>query len=172
MLAVTETAFDGAHLSVPQVAVREAEPYVAIAVSGPMTRLPEFAPQKFPLLHDWMGRNGIAGKAGFFRYRRFRNDGVVELEVGTTTQKAVPGEGAVLSLTLPAGRYAVATYTGPYDRLHDAMCMLNGWIAGRGLVPAGNPGRPDCQTEIYRVSPADTDDPAKWMTELLVKIMD
>ncbi|MBZ0162605.1 MAG: GyrI-like domain-containing protein [Notoacmeibacter sp.] len=172
MLAVTETAFDGAHLSVPQVVTRKEEPYVAIAVSGPMTDMPAFAPQKFPVLHEWMGRNGIAGGAGFFRYRRFRDDGAVEMEVATTTREPVAGEGEVPSSALPGGRYAIATFTGPYDRLHDAMCMLNGWIAGRGLAPAGEPDRPDCQVEIYRVSPADTDDPAQWVTELRVKIAD
>ncbi len=141
MLAVTETAFDGAHLSVPQVVTRDPQPYVAIAVSGPMTRMPEFAPTKLPILQAWMIRNGIAGEAGFFRYRRFRDDGVVEMEVATTTPEPVAGEGEVLSSALPAGRYATATFTGPYDRLHDSMCMLNGWIAGRGLTPDGAPGR-------------------------------
>ena len=48
--------------------------------------------------------------------------------------------------------------------------MLEGWMRGRGLEPAGEPGEPACQLEIYRVSPMDESDPAKLVTELLVKL--
>ena len=172
MLAPTETAMPGIGLSIPSVVERKAVPYLAIAASGPMRALPEFAPPKFEALHRWMRENGVPAGEGFFRYRRFGEDGGVEMEIATVTEAPTTGAGEVEAHELPAGRYALATYKGPYDRLFDAFAMLNGWIAARGLRPAGRPGSPECQAEIYRISPARTGDPAKWETDLLVKLAD
>ncbi|MFZ2101444.1 MAG: GyrI-like domain-containing protein [Oricola sp.] len=177
MLPVEKTAYEGAGVSVPSVITRKAEPYVAIAVAGPMPKLSEFAPQKFPDLHRWMAENGVAsGMAGFFRYRRFDRSGLVELEVGTTTLKPEKAGDGVIAGEIPAGRYAHAVHTGPYDRLHDAFLMLEGWMGGRGLTPEGDYGpdgeSPACQMEIYRVTPMQENDPRLWKTEILVKLAD
>ncbi|MCB1457506.1 MAG: GyrI-like domain-containing protein [Nitratireductor sp.] len=175
MLATTETALHGAGLSIPSVLERKAEPFLAIAATGEMVKLPEFAPPKFAILHGYMAENGIEGRYGFFRYRRF-SDGAVTLDVGTATTGAASGDGEVIAGELPAGRYASATYRGPYDRLYDAFLMLEGWLKGRGLACEGtHDGKgwePACQLEIYRISPADTDDPMQWETDLLLKIAD
>lgn len=170
MLAVTQTALPGIGLSIPQVGDRHAQPYLAIRANGPMQQLPQFAPGNFERLHNFMRKNGVEAGEGFFRYRAFREDGSVELDVGTTTGRAVGGGGEVFADTLPAGRYASATYTGPYDRLYDAFCMLNGWVTARGLAVAGEDDAPECQVEIYRISPAQEADPVRWETDLLLKI--
>lgn len=172
MLAPTETDMPGIGLTIPSVMERKAVPYLAIAASGPMRDLPQFAPPKFHALHGWMRDNGVAARDGFFRYRRFGADGSVELEVGSITGGATAGGGEVVAGELPAGRYACATYRGPYDRLYDAFAMLNGWIEARGLTQAGQSGAPDCQVEIYRISPAQTADPMQWKTDLLLKLKD
>jgi len=176
MLSVEKTAREGVALSIPSVVTREAEPYLAIRTHGPMTKLPEFAPPLFPRLHQWMNDNAIAsGTSGFFRYRRFCGADV-ELEVGTTTLAPARGDGEVIAGELPAGRYAHAVHTGPYDRLYDAFLMLEGWMGGRGLTPAGQYGpdgaRPDCQIEIYRVTPMQAEDPLRWKTDILIKLAD
>ncbi|GIL03284.1 MAG: DNA gyrase inhibitor [Alphaproteobacteria bacterium] len=168
MLAITETAMPGIGLSIPAVIEREAVPYLAIRASGPMRELVRFAPPVFHRLHGWMREHGVAGRDGFFRYRRFGADGTVELDVGTTTAAAASGGGEVIADMLPAGRYAAATYAGPYDRLYDAFAMLNGWMAARGLAAARAGGEIGCQVEIYRVSPAQTEDASKWETDILV----
>jgi effector-binding domain-containing protein len=171
MLAVTETNMDDAGLSIPHVVKRGAEPYLAIAVSGPMTDLPSFGPPKFGELHAWMGGRGTKPSGpGFFRYRSFDDEGNVTLEAGSPVAAGTAGSGEVLADVLPAGRYAAATYTGPYDRLYDAFLMLNGWLRGRGLEPDGVPGEPGCQLEIYRVTPMDEKDPARLVTELLIRL--
>lgn len=175
MLPVEKTAFEGAGLSVPCVIVRDAESYVALAASGPMPRLPEFAPPKLPELHRWMAENGVVpGGPSFFRYRLFDSARHVELEVGSPAVGAITPAGGIIAGELPAGRYAFATHTGPYDRLYDAFLMLEGWMGGRGLTPEGVYGpegaRPGCQMEIYRVTPTDEKDPRRWKTDILVKL--
>ena len=177
MLNVVNTAAPGLALTVPSVVTLKAEPYLAIATKGPMPKLPQFAPQKFDELHNWMASHDIdSGGKAFFRYRRFDNAGNVELEVGNTTLKKVAANGAVVAGELPAGRYASATYTGPYDRLYDCFLMLNGWLRGRDLTPdASHDGSGEtigCQLEVYRVSPATEPNPNKWSTDLLIRLKD
>lgn len=177
MLPVDKTAFEGAGLSIPCVIIRKAEPYMAIPASGPMPELPEFAPPKFAVLHDWLRDRGVGPVGpGLFRYRRFGGDGSVVVEVGNMVAAAVAPEGEVIAGEIPAGRYAFAVHSGPYDRLHDAFLMLEGWMGGRGLTPDGAYDRdgsaPACQAEIYRVTPMEENDPRKWRTEIFVKLAD
>ena len=170
MLADTQTAMPGIGISIPVVVERPAQPYLALRAEGRMHDLPVFAPPKFADLHDAMRQRAIHAGDGFFRYRRFTADGGVELDVGTCTQQDEDGRGDIFCDKLPAGRYAFATYRGPYDRLYDAFAMLEGWIETRGLAPAGSAGEPECQVEIYRISPAQTRDPLQWETDLLLKL--
>lgn len=177
MLPVTQTAMPGIGLTIPVVIERRAEPYLACRIAGKMRDLPQFAPPKFAELHAWMEARGMAPAGpAFFRYRRFGSDGSVELDVGTPTMGAEAGSGAITADEVPAGRYAFATYTGPYDRLYDAFAMLNGWISGRDLVADGRKGesgrRMGCQMEVYRISPMQEKDPAKMETDLLVRLAD
>lgn len=177
MLDVTSTATRGAALSIPQVIERQEESFLAYRVKGAMRDLPNFAPGNFELLERWMKRKGLpAGKAPFFRYIRFGGDGEVELEVGYTTCHAHSGGDGVSGGKFPAGRYASATFTGPYDRLYDAFAMLNGWMDERGLRPDtrrdGTGRSPACHLEIYRVGPAQESDPVRWETDLLIRLAD
>jgi hypothetical protein len=177
MLDVSQTGLQGIAVSVPRVIERPAIDYVALAVSGPMRRLSEFAPPKIAELSEMMKRNGIpGGMPAFFRYRNFGADGSVELEVGTTVTKPAPGVDGLESGLLPAGRYATATLFGPYDRLYDSFLMLQGWMDGRGLRSAGTyddgGSLPECQMEIYRVGPLQTDNPMRFETDLMLKLQD
>lgn len=175
MLDVTRTAMPGIGLSIPQLIERKAEPYVAFRIGGKMSELPQFAPPYIDRTREWLRTHGVEpGGAAFFRYHSFNHDGTVELEVGRTTPERVAAEDGVVSGELPAGRYACATCTGPYDRLYDAFCMLNGWISARELVADRKQGGSGvgiaCQLEIYRIGPMDVSDPAQLQTDILIKL--
>ncbi len=169
MLDVTKTALPGIGVSMPVVVERDAMHYLKIAVSGPMRALPQFAPPKLIELSGRIAQAGEKPLVSLFRYRRFGSDGSVDLDVGMTTT-GTPALDDVAMAELPAGRYATLSYTGPYDRLYDAFCMLQGWIEARGLVACGEPSEPDCQAELYRIGPMQTNDPMQWQTDLLVKL--
>jgi len=177
MLDVSQTGLQGIAVSVPRVIERPAIDYVALVAAGPMRSLPEFAPPKIVELSELMKRFGIpGGMPVFFRYRRFGADGSVELEVGTTVTKPAPEIAGLVRGLLPAGRYATATLFGPYDRLYDSFLMMHGWMEGRGLQSSGNDGadgsQPECQMEIYRVGPVQTENPMRFETDLMLKLSD
>jgi hypothetical protein len=112
----------------------------------------------------------------FFRYCRFGADGTVDVEIGTTVTKPAPEIAGLVRGLLPAGRYATATLFGPYDRLYDSFLMLNGWMEGRGLQSSSTHGddgsHPECQMEIYRVGPVQTENPMRFETDLMLKLSD
>jgi hypothetical protein len=177
MLDVSQTGLQGVAVSVPRVIERPAIDYVALLASGAMQALPQFAPPKIAELAELMRRHGIpGGMPAFFRYRSFGADGSVELEVGTTVTKPVPAIDGLVHGLLPAGRYATATLFGPYDRLYDSFLMLHGWMEGRGLQSSGYEGddgsHPECQMEVYRVGPVQTENPMRFETDLMLKLSD
>ena len=86
----------------------------------------------------------------------------------------------VISGRLPAGRYATILYRGPYggpdDGLYRANAALIGWGMERGVkwdseqTPAGE--RFACRLEIYLIGPQSEPDPAKWETEVAIRVSD
>lgn len=63
----------------------------------------------------------------------------IDLEAGFPVLETVPERAPILRRTLPACRAATLVCEGPYSRLPDAYAVLEGWIRGQGLVPAGGP---------------------------------
>ncbi len=71
----------------------------------------------------------------------------------------------VSMLELPAATVAVAIHEGDYADVGDTYAALGAWVAyHRSTVPADRPGAE--VRELYLVSPADTDDPTAWRTEI------
>lgn len=100
----------------------------------------------------------------------------LEIEVGMTTDAAVPLSGRMVNGVLPAGRYVRMTYTGPYDGLYDATAMLVGWAKERRLQwDAENTKNGEvfaARLEVHENNPSIEPDPAKLVTTLLFKLSD
>jgi DNA-binding transcriptional MerR regulator len=67
---------------------------------------------------------------------------------------------------LPAARLAVAVHEGPYDTVWNAHAALASWAQEQGFQAAG-PTR-----EVGLVSPMDTPDPRRWVTEVALPVND
>lgn len=73
--------------------------------------------------------------------------------------------GDLVARVVPAGRYAVARYRGPYDDIDDTyLALLGRWMPLRGLELARDP-----VVEVYVNSPIDTA-PADLLTDVCVRI--
>ncbi|WP_313523055.1 GyrI-like domain-containing protein [Shinella sp.] len=98
----------------------------------------------------------------------------LEIEVGMTTDAAVPLSGRLVNGVLPAGRYVSMTYTGPYDGLYDATAMLVGWAKEKGLQwDARSTENGDVfasRLEVHDNNPSTEPDPEKLVTTLLFKL--
>jgi effector-binding domain-containing protein len=162
-------------LTEPAIIERSAQPYLAIKEHPPMRDIARIAGEVLPELLSWLERNGVAPSgAPFFKYNVIDMTGQLEIEFGIPTATVVSGDSRVLTGVLPAGRYAVVTFRGSYDRLVDANAALLGWLRENRLRPemkATSTGdRFGCRLEIYHTDPAKEPNPEKWETEIAVQL--
>ena len=75
---------------------------------------------------------------------------------------------------LPAGRYAHTIFTGAYDGLYDANAVLIGWARERGIAWDVREDQDGdhfaCRLEIYSIGPDTEPDPARWQTEVAIRL--
>lgn len=125
-------------LSEPTVVTRPAQPYAAIVLHLTQSEIAQKAP---PLIADviaWLAQRGVRPSGPpFFNYVNFRPGGRMEMQVGIPTDEVIPGEGRVATGTLPGGRFASVTHTGPYDELMQASMALDAWANRQGYALDG-----------------------------------
>ncbi|MFC1909506.1 GyrI-like domain-containing protein [Chloroflexota bacterium] len=85
----------------------------------------------------------------------------VDVEAGVPISKAIAGSGRIKVYELPGLEEAACTiYKGPYEDIGEAYSVLMSWIEGNSYRITG----PD--RELYLNSPADTDNPTEYVTEI------
>lgn len=163
-------------MTLPKIVERQAQPYVALRRT---VKVP-FGPvidATLPRLWQWIGDHHVEPVGPpFFKYNLIDMENELEIEFGAPTDRVLPPDGEVVTGTLPAGRYAMLTYHGPYDNLREVTAMLIGWVNERGeefdieQTPRGE--RFASRLEIYPNDPREVPDPADWETVLAFKLMD
>jgi len=112
-----------------------------------------------------------------WRYRVIDMAAKLEIDVAVPVAAAVIGDNRIVADILPAGRYAILIYSGPYEGLMQATADLLAWAEKRGIVwdkqPAGPKGEAwRARVENYLTDPTKEPDAAKWETELAFKLAD
>jgi effector-binding domain-containing protein len=105
----------------------------------------------------------LVGPTGALYPPEISDDGAepVEAFAPVGTPLALPDErGRVVVSEVPAARVAVLVHAGGYETIGDCYRALGAWVA-HNATPAGQPVR-----EIYLVSFGETDDPARFRTEI------
>jgi effector-binding domain-containing protein len=167
-----------------QIQRREAQSYAAIPMQVTMDTLAGAVDQAFPELFGWLARHAIA-PAGppFIRYLVIDMAAGLQIEMGVPVATAIDGDGSdgasgdgsgdggrITPGVLPAGRYAVLRYTGPYDGLIAGNAALQRWAEEHGITldswdtPEGTAWR--ARAEHYLTNPATEPDPAKWEVDV------
>jgi effector-binding domain-containing protein len=148
----------------PKVEDRTAQPYVAIRTQVAMAELPTVIPQLTSEVYGWLDKQSVAPAAK------------LDIELGVLVETAVAGDGHITPGVLPAGRYATLLYTGDYSGLMNANKVLLDWGAKQGLVwdtYASDDGDGfGARYERYIRDPANEPDPAKWETEVAIRLAD
>jgi effector-binding domain-containing protein len=100
----------------------------------------------------------------------------LDLEVGVPVATPVPGDGRIFAGVFPAGRYAVAVYSGPYEGLVNATVGFLDWAKQNHIVwqktMLDNTEWWEGRVEFYITDPASEPDPQKWQTELAFLVAD
>lgn len=160
--------------STPTVEERGERPYVAIRTLATMAELPVVMPQLHDEVFGWLARRGIApAGAPFIRYHVIDMAGQLDIALGVPVARAVPGDGRVYADTLPPGRYAALVYTDVRQGIPANGALLR-WGAEQGLTwdawstPQGDAF--GARLETFLTEPDDEPDPAKWETEVAIRL--
>ncbi len=162
----------------PKLEKRDPQPYAAVRAQVPIP-FGRLLPPLWQESRDWLASKGVS-LAGppLIRYLTTDMAKKLDIEVGWPAATEVPGDGRVVTGVLPAGRYAVLTYTGSYrgKGLMKATAALLGW-ADENHIAWQKSARDDAEwwgarLEYYLTDIAQQPDPKKWQAELAFLTVD
>ena len=118
--------------------------------------------QLYEELFKYIFSNGgrPAGPTHFMSHDGEFKEKDVDIEAGIPIAAAMSGSDRVKVYELPGIEAATTIYRGPYEGIGEAYQALMSWIESNGYQVTG----PD--RELYLVSPGDTQDPSKYVTEI------
>jgi|SRR5271157_58702 len=162
----------------PKIEFRAEQPYVAIP-SKVAIPFGSVLGDLWAEVQAWIASRGVSGiGAALIRYLTTDMNKELDIEVGFLVEEVLPGEGRISAGILPAGRYSVLTYTGPYqgDGIYLANIALIEWAKKNRIVWRTTTkdavewwgGR----AEIYLTDPEKEPDSKKWRTELAFLVAD
>jgi effector-binding domain-containing protein len=160
----------------PGVGDRPEQLYAGVRTEATMAELPSAIPQGLGEVFAWLGARGVA-PAGppFIRYFVVDMAGALDIALGVPVAGPLAGDGRVTVETLPAGRYASLVYTGVANGVAANGALLD-WGAAQGLAWDRSPtARGDAfgaRLESFLTNPDDEPDPAKWQTEVAIRLAD
>ncbi len=156
---VTELLADPASVTRLGVTERVLPATAVLTVSGEVTPdvFAAFLGEAYARLFDTLARSGCqpAGPPGALFPVEYRDDPSPVTAYVPVGDGVWPG-----TMTLPGGRYAVATFIGPYQAMAAGYQALGAWLAGTGLA-IGGPIRED-----YLISPGDVVPESEYRTEI------
>jgi effector-binding domain-containing protein len=160
-------------LSEPKIITRPAQPYAAIPLTVEQSAIHIHAPPLVGEILGWIARHAKQAGPAFFNYVTVQPGKPMEMEVGAPIAAPVKGDGRVITGTLPGGRYASVTWTGPYDKLRDAHMALHEWLEKQAIPKQSlGDGKGLTLLEIYITDPQEVADPKDWITEIAFKLND
>ncbi len=146
-----------------QVTVKNIDPQTIASIRAVLPTYGDVG-KLFEEVFGYLGSQGITRPVGptlFIGHDPEFKEQDVDVEIGVPIDKAIPGTGRVKIYELHGMEQAACTvYKGPYEDIGEAYSALMAWIESNGYQITG----PD--RELYLTSPADTSDPAEYVTEI------
>lgn len=160
-------------LSDMRIETRGPRHYAGVRKQVTMARLGAAIGPGIDEVRQWLDAHGLAPSgAPLVRYFSIDMDRPFDIDIGLQVATPVHGDTQVQSLQLPAGRYAVARYTGTYTGIGTATGEFERWVDEQGLHCKMAGERWASRVEIYETNPDEVPDPAQWVTELAFQVAD
>ena len=138
---------------------RPASHAAVVRASGNRSELGDLFGQCFGQVFGMLAQNGIQPlSAPLVRY--LNSDEPLRFEAGAAVAAPFMTDGNVVGISLSAGDYATAIYSGPYDGITEAHVEMQAWIADQGRDWQGT------SIEEYITDPGEVPDPKDWQTKI------
>ena len=155
----------------PQLKDRTATPYAADRGKAAIPFSKDL-PSAWEKVGGWLAARAIAPGTAIIRYLSTDMTRELDLDVGLTLPRFLPGSDGILMDVVPAGCYATLQYTGLYEGqgLDQANAVLLNWAEVQGIhwqtAHVGGRERWGARVEWYLTDPAANPDPEKYPREL------
>lgn len=143
-----------------EVKQMEERSYLGVRQMVPPNKMAEMMGPLYLRLYEYVGKSGIQPAGGALAIYYSETLPTFDVECAVPVTGDAVGEGDIKPGTVPAGKYFMTHYVGPYEGMKDAWGALMAELSSRGLVPRW-PG-----WEEYLVAPHMVSDPAKYETVL------
>jgi effector-binding domain-containing protein len=155
---------------------RSQQHYAAIRIKAPIP-YGDLLPPLYGEVVQWLANKGLAPSgAPMVRYLTTDMSRELDIEVGWLIAAAVASDERVTVGLVPAGKYVVGMYTGPYNGLVEATAALLDWGEQNHVTwkksTHGGIEWWNTRLEIYLTDPNTEPDPTKWQTELAILTAD
>lgn len=162
----------------PKIDERTAQHYVGIRTQVPMSEMGSgIIPQLHSEVMAWLNQKGVKPSgAPILIYHVIDMANKLDIEMAWPVAKALENDGKIHAGTIPAGRYGSVLYTGDYSGLMEANRVLIDWAKDNNVAwerwdsPTGDAFA--ARYETYITDPGNEPDPAKWETEVAIKLAD
>jgi effector-binding domain-containing protein len=160
----------------PKLEDRKEQHYVGIRTQAPMQTFPTAIPQLLGEVFAWLGQQGVepAG-APFMRYHVINMTENMDFELGVPVATSVSGNHRISAGVIPAGRYASLIYTGVHNGFQGNKVLID-WAAADAIQwdrwDDANGDAFRSRIEYFLTNPDEEPDPAKWETEVAIKLVD
>ena len=146
-----------------QVIIKKVEPQTIASIRDVLPSYSDIG-QLYGEIFGYLGSQGITIPAGptiFICHDTEYKEKDVDVEAAVPISKNIPNAGRISVYELPGLEQAACTiYKGPYEDIGEAYSAIMSWVESNGYQITG----PD--RELYLTSPADTDDPNQYVTEI------
>ena len=164
----------------PHIHDRPAVPFIGTTTGTTMPTVAEVADRLPELIGALVGHRITPAGAPFFQYLDIRDDSMtVRLGVPVPAGAALPEHALPFPAEpgeLPAGRYAGLTHVGPFAGIRGSTERLMAWAAEQGLAfdmsTVDGVEHWSARLEIYLTDPRVEPDPARFETDLAIRLAD
>jgi effector-binding domain-containing protein len=164
-------------ITAPQIVERTAQPYAGIRLWVTLSEFSGVIPQTHDAVIKWVQEQGatVTGPS-FIRYLVINMEEKMHVELGWPVGQELVSDEQVTAGVIPAGRYGHVLYTGDYSGLMDANRVLVEWAKENKIEwDRWDDEKGDAfaaRLENYILDPGNDPDPAKWETEVVIKLAD
>lgn len=165
------------NITEPKLQDRQAQNYIGVRTVTSMEQMGAgLIPQLLEEVFGYLGKQGVVPVgAPFLRFHVIDMATNMDIEVGAPVADVLAGDDRVRAGVLPAGRYATLIYTGIENGIPANKALLD-WGAEKGLIwDQWHTDKGDAfsaRLETYLTDPEQEPDPAKWETEVAIRLAD